>query len=157
MQKEKQVKKTYSQKPHKYQNTFQKLITSCTSKSIYYVIGDFRIWPRDPSNKKHDKHWVIFTRYVLVMQNIVHMSFMYHTKSIIKTNIHAKNTENLCIKKSHGHMICINIKNCGMIRDSKRMNISKYIKYLHDIFIKVPKSPTENTKNIKSRLQAVFW
>ena len=42
------------------------------------------------------------------------------------------------IKESHAYMICINIKNCGMTYDST----------------KLPKSPTESTKNIKSRLQA---
>ena len=47
-------------------------------------------------------------------------------------------TETLYIKESHVLMICINIKNYGMTRDST----------------KVPKSPTESTKNINSRLQA---
>ena len=96
-----------------------------------------------PSNQKHDKHWVIFTRYFLMMQNIVDMSFMHHTKSIIKIMkmSSCQNNRKFLHQKSHGNMICSTV----WFVISKR------------IFIKVPESPTEITKNIKSRSQATVW
>ena len=78
----------------------QSAIARAKTFSVRQVISKYDnvIW----SNKKHDTHWVIFTRYFLVMQNIVDMSSMYHTKSIIKTRKmpSCQTTANLP-KKSH--------------------------------------------------------
>ena len=74
--KQTQVNKTYCQKPYKYQNTFQKINHALHERK--HLLCDYMI----PSNKLHDKHWIIFTRYLLMMQNIVCISFIYHTKSI---------------------------------------------------------------------------
>ena len=60
--------------------------------------------------------------------------------------LHAKTIEN-------GNMIYITHQN---LRYDSWFKKNECIKYLHGIFIKVPKSPTESTRNIKSRSQAVF-
>ena len=75
--------------------------------------------------------------------------------SIIKTMkmSSCQNNRNLYIKKSHANMTCITHQK---LRYNSWFQKNECVKYLHDIFIKVPKSPTESTKNIKSRSQAVF-
>ena len=127
LQKQKQDKKHTVKNHTNIKNTFKTLFTSCTSEHIYCVSGDSKVWL---SNKKRDKHWAIFTRYFLVMQNVVDMSFCVVQKVSSKPEkcIHAKTTENWYLTRIH--MICINIKNCDMIRDFKNNNI----KYMHDIF-----------------------
>ena len=104
IQKQKQAKKTYSRKPHKYQTYMSKnysRVARTNAFTVWLVISkhDYLI----PSNKKHNKHWVIFTRYFLVMHNIVDMSFMYHAKSIIKTKKmpSCQNNRNFIHHKSH--------------------------------------------------------
>ena len=57
-----------------------------------------------------------------MMQNIVDMSFMYHTKSIIKTMKMPSYQNNT--KFIHQKVTCINIRNCSLTRDFKRMIIS---------------------------------
>ena len=93
-----------------------------------------------PSNKKHSKHWVIFTWYFLVMKNIVDMIFMYHTKSMIKTMkmLSCQNNRNFIHQKVQ----------CIWFASTSKMAVWFVIskEWLYQIF-KVPKSPTGRMKH----------
>ena len=152
-----------SNKNHKIDSEIKRVKTTYSQTQISKI--HFKNWSRVArtktllcdlwfQNKKHDEHWVIFSRYFLVMQNVVSMILMHHTKTIIKTMkcLYVKTIEIYASKSyMYTYNLHINIKTVAWFVIPKEL--------LHQIFAwyKVPKSPTEITKSIKSHLQAVFW
>ena len=90
--------------------------------------------------------------FVAIFCNYSRVLSIHHSESDADSKLYYQKTA--CKRCFMFFVLCINIKK---LRYDSWFQKKEYVKYLHNIFTKSPKSPTESTKNIKQRLQAVFW